>query len=70
MIVICGSFTYGRKKPCKNCKYFFLWGTSTGYCSKHNNDEMCQGHCKYFKRDAEIWGKNGKCKVNENELYY
>jgi len=30
---------------------------------------MTWEHCKYYKRNAEIWTKNGKCKVNEFELY-
>lgn len=66
---ICGSFTHGQKKPCKYCKHFFLWGTSAGYCGKKKEDMMCSDHCKYFKRDAFVWTKDGKCKFNENELY-
>ena len=68
-INICGSFTYGQKKPCKYCERFFMWGTSTGYCSKHQQDKHCSEHCKYYKRDSETWTKNGKCKFDENLLY-
>ena len=66
---ICGNFTRGQKKPCKHCKNFFLWGISTGYCTKRNEDMQCHDHCKYFKRDSEIWKISGKCKVDENLLY-
>lgn len=66
---ICGSFTSNQKKPCKNCKHFFLWGVSTGYCGKHNKDVSCKEHCKYFKREREVWAKNGKCKVDVFSLY-
>lgn len=67
-IIVCGTYTT-RKKPCKCCKYFFLWGVSYGHCSKKNDDVSCNDHCKYYKRDSTNWYKNGKCKVNENELY-
>ena len=66
---ICGSFTKGQKKPCKHCKKFWLWGVSTGHCGQHNCDMMTWEHCKYYKRDSKTWTKNGKCKVNEFELY-
>lgn len=66
---ICGDYTRGQKKPRKHCKQFMLWGIGTGYCFKHGVDMMTYEHCKYFKRDSKYWTKNGKCKVNENELY-
>lgn len=69
MNFICGSHTYNQKKPCKNCKRFLLWGMSTGYCFKHKTDMQCSNHCKYYKRESNIWNKNGICKLNENELY-
>lgn len=66
---ICGSFTDGQKKPCKTCKHFFLWGVNTGFCGKQMINMATWEHCKYYKRNSEIWCKNGKCKFNENELY-
>lgn len=66
---ICGSFTDKQKKPCKHCKHFMLWGLSFGRCFKRNEDMSRSDHCKYFKRDSEIWTKDGKCKVDENSLY-
>ena len=66
---ICGIFTRGKKKPCKMCKHFFLWGVSAGHCDVHREDKMTWEHCKYYKRDAKVWFKDGKCKVDENLLY-
>lgn len=36
---------------------------------KFNEYRNCNYHCKYFKRDSEIWTKDGECKIDENELY-
>lgn len=66
---LCGTLTYGQMKPCKYCRNFFLWGISTGHCDIHKTDKSCWEHCKYYKRDSELWFKDGRCKVNENELY-
>lgn len=68
---ICGDFTHGRKKPCKYCEHFMLWGISTGMCCRSETfkDVMTWDHCKYFKRDSEYWTKDGRCKVGINELY-
>lgn len=64
---ICGAFTKGRKKPCKCCKSFMLWGVSTGYCTKYSTDMMTWDHCKYYKRDAEMYTIDGRCKHPELE---
>lgn len=69
MLHIDGNFTYGKKKPCKYCRSFFMWGIGEGHCIKNNQDRMCYEHCKYYKRDSEVWTKDGKCKFNEAELY-
>lgn len=66
---LCGTFIRGQKKPCKHCRNFFLWGVSSGACIKHNVDMMTWDHCKYFKRNSKYWTKDGKCKIDENELY-
>lgn len=66
---ICGAFTHGQKKPCKHCKNFFLWGVSTGCCTKHNCDMLTWEHCKYFKRDSYMYTKDGVCKHSELEGY-
>jgi len=68
-IIICGNYTGKQRKPCKHCKHFFLWGIGAGYCGRLKADIMCHNHCKYFKRDARAWTNDGKCKVDENELY-
>ena len=69
-VIICGTFTRGKKKPCLHCKYFRLWGCSIGYCSKKNENYIdCSDHCKYFKRDSRIWKANGKCKVDMSTLW-
>jgi hypothetical protein len=65
----CGSFTGKQNKPCKHCKNFIFWGIFSGYCVRQRKNVSCSDHCKYFKRDAEIWTKNGECKVDENSLY-
>jgi hypothetical protein len=57
------------KKPCKHCKYFYLWGVSTGYCTLHEQDFSTWEHCKYYKRDRKLYTKDGKCKYPENEYY-
>jgi hypothetical protein len=67
---ICGSFTGKQKKPCKQCKRFFMWGVSYGRCDKLKDDVSCREHCKYFKRDSTTWTKDGKCKFDENLLYF
>jgi len=69
VIFICGAFTKGTKKPCKYCKYFHLWGVSTGYCTLHEQDFSTWEHCKYYKRDRKLYTKDGKCKYPENEYY-
>ncbi len=68
-VFICGNFTNEKKKPCKYCINYFLWGISVGTCMKFNEYRNCNYHCKYFKRDSEIWSKDGECKIDENELY-
>lgn len=68
-VIVCGAFTGKQKKPCKYCKNFLLWGISTGHCSKKNCDTQTWGHCKFYKRDSQVWTKDGVCKVDENELY-
>ena len=67
-VFICGNWAT-RTKPCKYCKQFLIWGISTGYCSKKGTNVNYNNHCKYYKRDSEIWTVSGKCKVDENELY-
>lgn len=66
-VFVCGAFTYGKKKPCKHCKRFMLWGVNTGYCSKHNRDMQTWEGCKYYKRDSFMYSKDGKCKHPEYE---
>lgn len=66
-VIICGAFTNKTKKPCKYCSRFLLWGISTGYCFKHRKDMMTWDHCKYYKRDAEMYTIRGKCKHPELE---
>lgn len=68
-IHIDGTFTNGRKKPCKYCRNFFMWGIGEGYCTCQHENKMCHEHCKYYKRDAKTWTKDGKCKFDENLLY-
>jgi len=68
-IILCGTFNREKKKPCKHCKNFMLWGTSVGRCFKHNKDTFWDEHCKYYKRDSEMWTVRGKCKIDENDLY-
>lgn len=65
---ICGTFTYGQKKPCKTCKRFFLWGVSTGYCSQKKADMSTWEHCKYHKRNAYMYTKDGICKHPSEEF--
>ncbi len=67
MMFICGPFTKGKKKPCKHCKYFSLWGVSTGYCFKHQEDFQTWENCKYFKRNRSMYTKDGVCKHPEVE---
>ena len=69
MLFICGNHTFGKKKPCKTCKKFLLWGISTGYCFKNKKNVSCRSHCKFYKRDSKLWTKNGKCKIDEYLLY-
>lgn len=64
---VCGAFTKGQKKLCKHCCSFMLWGVSTGYCFKHKTDKMIWEHCKYYKRNAEMYAINGRCKHPELE---
>lgn len=64
---ICGSFTNGKKKPCKYCKRFLLWGVSTGYCDRRHKDCETWETCKYYKRDAYMYTKNGVCKHPDEE---
>lgn len=62
---LCGAFTNGKKKPCKHCKRFMLWGVNTGLCDKTGEDMQTWDSCKYFKRDSFMYSKNGKCKHPE-----
>lgn len=68
MIFICGSFA-NKRKCCKKCRNFLLWGISQGYCGKHKTDMNYGGYCKYYKRDSYAWTKDGICKIDESELY-
>lgn len=44
------SGTYrAKKKSCLNCNHFMLWGTSYGYCLKHNEDMYCANICSKFR---------------------
>lgn len=45
---ISGSFT-DKEKACKFCKYFNLWGTSTGYCVPLDEDVNCNDTCEDFE---------------------
>lgn len=62
---ICGAFTREKKKPCKHCKHFCLWGVNTGYCWKRQVYMQTWDTCKYFKRDSFMYTKDGKCKHPE-----
>lgn len=67
MFFICGAFTNSQKKPCKHCKHFALWGVSTGCCLKTGRDMQTWEHCKYFKRESNMYTKDGICKHPEWE---
>lgn len=48
-MIICG--TYGAKRrSCKNCTNFMLWGVSYGYCLMHGEDFPAQYVCSKFKK--------------------
>lgn len=64
---ISGLSDTSKKKRCQTCKHFMLWGTIYGHCMKLQEDMSKNDKCKYHKRNAEFWTKDGKAK---NELAY
>lgn len=67
-----GFFTEGRKEPCMHCRNFALGGCSGGYCMLHNGFDhtSCSNHCKYYKRNSEVFTKDGKFKNKEVEKIF
>lgn len=72
----CGLNINNKRKRCLNCKYFWLWGVSGGSCTrlKFNNDDNYRNadeHCKYYKRDFEIFFSDGRIKNMDlyNEMF-
>lgn len=66
-----------RKKSCMQCKHFFMFGISTGVCDRYKyEDERVyvspQDHCKYYKRDSELFYSDGRIKDKElfEEMMY
>lgn len=48
-MIVCG--TYGSKrKSCKNCNNFMLWGVTYGHCFVHGEDFPAQHACDNFKK--------------------
>ena len=53
--MICGDFDNGTDRCCKYCNYFFLWGVSTGYCMKKDEDMLSWDEaCEKFKKLEKI----------------
>lgn len=67
-----------RNKSCMQCKHFFMFGIGSGYCcvkiNKNDEDDMIspQGHCKYYKRNVELFYSDGRIKDQDlfDEMMY
>lgn len=72
-MIICGDFTYGKKKCCKHCIHFIHWGVGGGSCERIKDKGQLEDykstweHCKYFKRNQYMYTKDGICKHPEEE---
>lgn len=53
-----------KPKRCLHCKWFLLWGCNGGNCCRNNKEEYksANDHCKYFKRDIDIFYSDGRIK--------
>lgn len=59
---------YSKKsKSCLRCKRFLMWGIGTGYCGKYNTDKYQTEHCKYYKREQELFYSDGR--IKDKALY-
>ena len=65
----CGTYA-NKPKRCLHCKYFWLWGLGGGSCMRLNkNDDYksANDHCKYYKRDNEMFYSD--CRIKDQEKY-
>ena len=59
---------YSEKvKTCLRCKRFFMWGIGTGHCAKYKTDKHQTNHCKYYKRDSDLFYSDGR--IEDEEMY-
>ena len=49
-----------------------MWGIGTGYCGKYNTDKYQTEHCKYYKREQELFYSDGRIKDKAlyDEMFY
>lgn len=72
--ISCGTYS-DKAKCCFHCKYYCMWGVGGGDCcspsikpdKKYGRYKFADNRCKYYKRNSQIFDKNGK--VKNKELY-
>ena len=72
--IVCGPYTE-KTKRCLHCKKFIMWGVGGGDCASNHikgnkigdRYRSTNDKCKYFKRESQIFDKNGR--IKNEELY-